>query len=204
MIEIGFIDHYDSFSLNVIDWISSRYPDVEVLRFFYDDQPRMAEIKRRNLPLILSPGPKSPEQAKSTVEITRSKLGRVPILGVCLGHQILSVIAGGTVGQALRPLHGGLRKVIPTGDGQLFKESSWFEAAAYNSLTVRFDDISMPPGWCVTAKCSDGEIQAIEFEGDTLAVGLQFHPESFLCPKLDWIADSWIKLIRAWKKGERG
>ena len=88
---VVFIDHYDSFSFNVIDWLVGSDCQVEVDYVAFDDQAKMRQLLEAPRPLVLSHGPKRPEDAVPTLHLTQNLLGKVPILGICLGHQLLAV-----------------------------------------------------------------------------------------------------------------
>lgn len=175
------VDHYDSFTYNVLDWLASGGLEAEVVA--YDDATRMRALTRApDAPLVLSPGPRRPEDAASTVLLTRAALGRVPILGICLGHQILAYTAGAKIVAAARPFHGSPLTIRRTGvrDALLTSLPDEWTAATYNSLVVA--RATLPPAWRVTAVCQNGDVQALAFEPRLAApaYGVQFHPESYL------------------------
>jgi anthranilate/para-aminobenzoate synthase component II len=113
--------------------------------------------------------------------LAQKLLGAVPILGICLGHQQLARLAGATVKAALAPFHGSTRLVHPAAATGLFEGFTGpFQAATYNSLVV--EEGTLPAPWRVTARCELGEVQGLErvVPGEAPALGIQFHPESFL------------------------
>jgi anthranilate synthase/aminodeoxychorismate synthase-like glutamine amidotransferase len=179
---IALIDHYDSFTYNVLDWLASGPEGLEVACVAYDDARSMAVLAAEPVPLVLSPGPKRPEDAEPTVALVRRLLGRVPIFGVCLGHQILAHVSGATIVRSRDPHHGTTRTITPRAPvAPLFAGMPpSFAAATYNSLVV--DPATLAPGWRQTAVCDRGECQGLAYEpaGSAPAYGVQFHPESYL------------------------
>lgn len=194
---LALIDHYDSFTFNVIDWLE-RDLDVRVVRIACDDENGLAGLAASPLPLVLSPGPKRPEDAVQTLALAQKLLGKVPILGVCLGHQLLAHLAGGRVVAGVAPFHGSTREIRPLAGEGLFAgfQGAPFRAATYNSLVV--DEKSLRAPWRVTARCDRGEIQAIarEVPGEAPAFGIQFHPESFLSENAALLCSNWLRLAK--------
>jgi anthranilate synthase/aminodeoxychorismate synthase-like glutamine amidotransferase len=178
--EAVFIDHYDSFSFNLIAWLLGKDSGVRLQRIGFDDTRALRELQFKPQPLVLSPGPKAPLDATTSLELVQQWRGRVPILGVCLGHQILGAALGGRIVQAQHPFHGSLRSVHvryhPPG---VDFASSKFQATTYNSLVV--DRASLEPDW-VFAENSHGEVEGLYWQQRHAwpALGVQFHPESFL------------------------
>jgi anthranilate synthase/aminodeoxychorismate synthase-like glutamine amidotransferase len=179
---LAYIDHYDSFTHNLLDWLTQPDSQGRTLAYElipYDGIPPSLPLT----PLVLSPGPGSPDQLMdSSLALAQRALGKVPILGVCLGHQILSVMAGLRVGRSQSPLHGATKTVHRSpGEGGAF--DSWqtpVKAASYHSLAAF--KTPTKPGWQVSLTDSQDEIQGLEFCPGMVhtAIGVQFHPESFL------------------------
>ena len=193
-----YIDHYDSFTYNVIDWLQDgrQAVDIDLVQF---DRLQGSLISGHSQPLILSPGPGSPDTARSTLEFCRPLLGRVPILGICLGHQILCRLAGlGTV-QSRYPMHGGVKQVYRQPSTNFFGSfPRSFRAMAYHSLVAC--DRPLSPDWCVGLRCDKGEIQGIEYgTAECVTVGIQFHPESFRSEIGNLVRDHWLKLAQDWQ-----
>ncbi len=193
-LKIAFIDHYDSFSWNLIEWFKAdpAGPIIQVVDC--EDQKTMNYLFLERTPLILSPGPKSPEQATPTMSLLLQSLGRVPVFGVCLGHQMLGLALGGEVTQAIHPLHGRCRSIRVTANQWSLGFPATFSAAAYNSLGVKASSIESRYH---LAHCSQGELQAIGFALETVApaLGVQFHPESFLSDDLTPVRRWWLSRV---------
>lgn len=199
--EVVLIDHYDSFTHNILDWLAVA-GGFSVRYVAYDDQNEMSAIEATNLPLVVSPGPKSPIDAEPTRALLRAKLGQVPLLGICLGHQILGTLAGARVVRVREPWHGASRQISVLRPEGLFENfPSAFKAASYNSLTL--DPSGWSAGWEVVAVCDAGEVQAIRFGGEAdgvvAAYGVQFHPESFLSDEAARLGANWARLVARWK-----
>ena len=105
------IDHYDSFTFNLIDWLGSHKKNLNIIRIYFDDSRMLARYIREPLPFVLSAGPHSPEEAGATRRFVEAVAGRVPVLGICLGAQILGVQAGYSLVASSFPLHGGVKKL---------------------------------------------------------------------------------------------
>lgn len=172
------IDNYDSFSYNVYQLVGSVNPDVKVIR---NDECTVEEIGEMNPEaIILSPGPGKPADAGVCIDVIKTFAGKVPILGICLGHQAICEAFGATVSYAKELMHGKKKEIIQMNDSQLFKKlPERFPAARYHSLAAIED--TMPKCLKVTARCEDGEIMAVEHK-DYKIFGLQFHPESVMTP----------------------
>jgi len=170
------IDNYDSFTFNLAHRLGELGATVKVVR---NDAITVPEIERlAPEQLVISPGPGRPETAGVTIDALRHFSGRFPILGVCLGHQALSIAFGGRVERAKAPMHGKISKVVHDGS-RLFKEvPETFEAGRYHSLIIPPD--AVPAGFAVTARVDeDGTVMAIGHERWPV-FGVQFHPESVL------------------------
>jgi anthranilate synthase component 2 len=173
------IDNYDSFSYNLYQLIGSMDPDITVIR---NDEKTCEEIEAMKPDrIIISPGPGRPEQAGICVEAVRYFEGKVPILGVCLGHQSICQAYGATITYAKELMHGKQSVLKVDTKSKLFKGfDKNVKAARYHSLAA--DEKTMPECLRVTARTEDGEIMAVEHT-DYEIYGLQFHPESVLTPE---------------------
>jgi anthranilate synthase component 2 len=170
------IDNYDSFTFNLAHRLGELGADVKVVRNDAITVPEIARLAPERL--VISPGPGRPETAGVTVEALRHFAGRLPILGVCLGHQALSIAFGGRVERAPVPMHGKTSVVAHDGS-QLFKGLTGpFEAGRYHSLIIPRD--AVPTGFIVTAWVKeDGTVMGVRHETQP-TFGVQFHPESVL------------------------
>lgn len=173
---IVLIDNYDSFSYNLYQLIGTMNEDITVIR---NDEKTVEEIKEMDPShIIISPGPGRPEDAGVCRTAIRYFTGKVPILGVCLGHQAICQEFGATVSYAKQLMHGKQSEVQIDTDCKIFKGlAAYIKVARYHSLIATKDTI--PEELVVTAKTDDGEIMAVKHR-DYEVYGLQFHPESIL------------------------
>ena len=173
------IDNYDSFSYNLYQLAGSLYPDIRVVR---NDAYTAEELESMNPEAILiSPGPGRPEDAGVSIDAIRHFAGKVPILGVCLGHQAICKCFGATVSYAKELVHGKAYDVTLDTESPLFHDMpTTIRAARYHSLAAV--ESTMPPCLKITARTRDGEIMAVEHR-DYPTYGLQFHPESIMTPE---------------------
>ena len=178
------IDNYDSFTWNLVHGFGALRPDwpVEVHR---NDQITVAQAQALNpTHLVISPGPCTPEETGVCRELLRHYAGRIPILGVCLGHQAIADVHGMDVIRHHAPMHGKTSPVFHDGRGLFRGLPNPFDATRYHSLVVRRE--SVPETFTVSAWTEEGEVMGLRDtrgwpEGSAAAqVGVQFHPESFL------------------------
>ena len=172
------IDNYDSFAYNLYQLVGTINPDVRVVR---NDELSVPEIEALGAShLILSPGPGHPKNAGVCEEAVRSLSGKLPILGVCLGHQAICEAFGATVTYAKTLMHGKQSAVTVDTDCPLFSGlPETLTVGRYHSLAARED--TLPPELKVTARADDGEVMAVQHR-EYPVFGLQFHPESILTP----------------------
>lgn len=172
------IDNYDSFTFNLYQFVGSINHDVLVKR---NDKITVEEIAKLNPShIILSPGPGYPKDAGICEEVLQNLKGRFPIMGVCLGHQAIGEVFGGTVAPAPQLVHGKQSKIMIKGKCKLFEGlQESFPAARYHSLVV--EKAGLPEELIVTAETEDGEIMAVKHR-DHEVYGVQFHPESIMTP----------------------
>ncbi len=169
------IDNYDSFTYNLVQYFGELAQPVEVVR---NDQKSVAELERlAPTHLVISPGPCAPDQAGVSVAAVRHFAGKIPLFGVCLGHQCIGQAFGGRIIHAQQLMHGKVSSVHHNAAGVLRGLPSPFQATRYHSLAV--EQASLPPCLEITAHTEDHEIMALRHR--ELAVeGVQFHPESIL------------------------
>jgi anthranilate synthase/aminodeoxychorismate synthase-like glutamine amidotransferase len=169
------IDNYDSFTYNLVQYLGELGAEVQVAR---NDAVTVEQVKARGPKAILiSPGPKRPEDAGVSNDILRALSGRLPILGVCLGHECIGHVFGGRVVRAARLMHGKTSLIIHDGMGLFERCENPFTATRYHSLIV--DRPSLPDCLRVCAWTAEGEIMGLQHvEHPTW--GVQFHPESIL------------------------
>ena len=184
------IDNYDSFSYNLYQLIGAVEPDIKVVRNDECTLEEIAEMKPEAI--ILSPGPGRPEDAGICIPVIKEFAGKIPILGVCLGHQSICEAFGGTVSYAKELMHGKKKLMYKTGESQLFKGlPEAFAAARYHSLAAVRDTI--PDCLKVIAETEDGEVMAVQHR-EKAVYGLQFHPESILTPDGRVILQNFLNL----------
>jgi anthranilate synthase/aminodeoxychorismate synthase-like glutamine amidotransferase len=169
------LDNYDSFTYNLVQYFGELGADLRVVR---NDQITLGEIERLAPErIVVSPGPCTPSEAGISSEVIEAFGGRLPILGVCLGHQCIGEVYGGDVVRADRLMHGKTSPIIHTGQGVFRDLPSPFEATRYHSLIVKRE--TLPDVLEITAETAEGEIMGLRHR--TLPVhGVQFHPESIL------------------------
>ena len=178
---IVIVDHYDSFTYNLKHWLQFNNQGKQIDIIAFDDCVAMKAVRRNPCPLVLSAGARTPQEAEPTQELFYALQYRVPILGVCLGMQIICLALGINISKSKAPMHGRKRVVYRLFDrGILSDMPDTFKVAAYNSLAANADDTRIPEGWKVSAVSVEREIQVIEYLGDPPICGVQFHPESFL------------------------
>ena len=189
---IVLIDNYDSFSYNVYQLIGSVAPDIKVVR---NDEYSVKEIEEmKPEALILSPGPGRPADAGICIEAIRYFAGKLPILGICLGHQAICEAFGGEVSYAKELMHGKKKLMYKTGESRLFKDlPDTFAAARYHSLAALKD--TLPAELRVTAESEDGEVMAVEHTKYPV-FGVQFHPESVMTPDGRVMIENFMEVVR--------
>ncbi len=167
------IDNYDSFTYNLVQYFGELGQDVRVYR---NDQISPAEI-RQMAPeyLVISPGPCTPGEAGISVSAVESLAGRIPILGVCLGHQSIGQAFGGKIVKAEKIMHGKTSMIYHSGTGIFERLDNPFRATRYHSLVI--ERHSMPDSLEITAWTDDQEIMAVRHR-ELPVEGVQFHPES--------------------------
>lgn len=172
---ILFIDNYDSFVYNLVQYVGECDSDLQVFR---NDRITLEEAAvLRPDRIVISPGPGHPRDSGISLALIEHFCGKVPILGVCLGHQAIAHCFGATVGVAERLLHGKTSRIYHRGAGLLADLPNPFVATRYHSLAVSED--TLPPDLQAVAYTSDGELMALQHVEHPV-FGVQFHPESIL------------------------
>lgn len=190
------IDNYDSFSYNLFQLIGGIYPDIKVIR---NDAMTVSEIEALNPEaIVISPGPGRPSDAGVCIDVIKELGPKIPMLGVCLGHQAICEAYGATITYAKELMHG--KQSIATADPtcQLYSGlSNKFSVARYHSLAA--DPDTIPECLKVTARTDDGEIMGIKHKAYDI-YGVQFHPESILTPDGKVILKNFIDIAMNKKK----
>jgi anthranilate synthase component 2 len=169
------IDNYDSFTYNLFQYLSELGEEVVVVR---NDKTTLDEIERMKPErIVISPGPSTPQQAGISNDVIKLFGSRIPLLGVCLGHQCIGYSYGGVVGQAGQIMHGKSSLIYHQGQGVLAGLPNPFSAIRYHSLVVKKE--GLPDCLEVTAWTDDGEIMGLRHRQHPVQ-GVQFHPESFM------------------------
>ncbi len=173
------IDNYDSFTYNIVQYFAELGAEVRVVR---NDEVTLEELQQRMQAqsierLVISPGPCSPAEAGISVAAIRHFAGRLPILGVCLGHQSIGAAFGATIIRAQQQMHGKTSVIETTQSGVFADLPRQFTVNRYHSLVI--ERASLPEVLAITATSEDGEIQGVRHR-ELPIQGLQFHPESIL------------------------
>jgi len=172
---IVMIDNYDSFTYNLVQYLGELGEQLQVFR---NDQVTVDKVRRlKPSSIVVSPGPGSPKDAGISNELIRTCAGQIPILGVCLGHQCIGEVFGGTIVRAKRLMHGKTSKIFHDNSTLFRTLPNPFEATRYHSLLVRKADL--PKSLVVTAWTDHDEIMGLVHRQFPI-FGVQFHPESIL------------------------
>jgi len=196
--KIILIDNYDSFTFNLYHYLSS-YSHVDVVR---NDKIDATEIvKKKYNKIVISPGPGNPNQAGNCLKIVKNLYKKIPILGVCLGHQIIGQVFGSKIIQAKNLVHGKTSKIISKKIGILKNLPKIFEATRYHSLVV--DKKTLSKDLSITAVTKNGTIMGIQHNNYHVH-GVQFHPESIktkygLKILKNFIMEKWRSILRNYK-----
>jgi para-aminobenzoate synthetase component 2 len=186
------IDNYDSFTYNLVQYFGELGEELKVFRNDKITLDEIAELQPEGI--VISPGPCTPKEAGISVEAIKRFAGKIPILGVCLGHQSIGEAFGGDVVRAARLMHGKTSMVRHDGR-TIFKDiENPFEATRYHSLIVKRE--TLPDCLEISAWTEQGEIMALRHK-DYLVEGVQFHPESILTRPGKDILRNFLRLMRA-------
>ena len=173
MIQILLIDNYDSFTFNLYHYLSSLKTNVDVVR--NDKITSKDVIKKKYDKIVISPGPGNPSQSGNCLNIVNSLYKKIPIFGVCLGHQIIGQVFGSKIIKTKKLMHGKTSKILSKKQGILKNLPRSFEATRYHSLII--DKKSLSEELEITAQTEDGLIMGIQHKKYNIH-GVQFHPES--------------------------
>lgn len=186
------IDNYDSFSYNLYQIVGTLDPDILVIR---NDEKTMDEIEALHPDrIILSPGPGRPEDGGVMIPLIQRLGNKIPILGICLGHQAICAAFGASIIYARELMHGKQSEVFLETDCPLFYGCPRkFPAARYHSLAADLD--TLPDCLQITARTADGEIMSVQHKSFPI-YGLQFHPESIITPDGTTMIKNFIKEIQ--------
>ena len=186
------IDNYDSFTWNLVHYLGELGADTTVCR---NDELGVTDVlAMKPEAVVLSPGPCDPDKAGICLDLVRSCGSRIPILGVCLGHQAIAQAYGARIVRAPSPMHGKLSRIRHTGKGVFREIRDAFEATRYHSLTI--DRQSVPPSLAVTARTDDGVIMGIAHNTHPVH-GVQFHPESIASEHGHTLLRNFLALARS-------
>ena len=187
------IDNYDSFTYNLVQYLAELGADVRVVR---NDEMGVDGVQAlAPRAIVISPGPSAPARAGISLEVIRRLAGRVPILGVCLGHQAIGQAFGGKVVRAPVPVHGKLSEVSHGGQGLFRGINGPFRATRYHSLVV--DRKTMPADLAVTAETDDRLVMALA-HAKLPVHGVQFHPESIASEHGHLMLGNFLALAADW------
>jgi len=185
------IDNYDSFTYNLFHYLGELGADVRVVR---NDEISAADaLALKPEGIVLSPGPCTPNEAGICLDVIKLADGKMPILGVCLGHQAIGQVYGGKVVRAPEPMHGKLSRVHHNGKSVFRGLNNDFLATRYHSLTI--DPPSMPAVLEVTATSDDGVIQGVMHKTHPVH-GVQFHPESIASENGHALLNNFLTIAR--------
>ena len=188
------IDNYDSFTYNLVHYLGELGAETAVFRndaLTVDDALALTPDA-----IILSPGPCDPDQAGICVELIKKTDGKIPILGVCLGHQSIAQAFGADIVRADTPVHGKPSKIVHDGSGLFHGLPEDFEAIRYHSLTV--DPKTVPATLTINARTNDDVVMGI-FHNQWPVYGVQFHPESIDTEHGHTILENFLNLSRQWR-----
>lgn len=177
MLAVVVIDNYDSFTYNLVQYFGELGARVTVFR---NDAIAVRQLAERSPErIVISPGPCTPDQSGISRDVIRWFAGRIPMLGVCLGHQAIGQVFGGKVVRAARVMHGKTSAIFHDGNGIFRHIPSPFEAMRYHSLLL--DKATIPVELEVSAWTAEGEVMGVRHKTHAIAIdGVQFHPESIL------------------------
>ena len=185
------LDNYDSFTYNLRHYLGELGAEVEVRRNDAISADEALALGAEGI--VISPGPCDPDRAGICLDVIEKAAGKLPILGVCLGHQCIGQVFGGRVVLAPKPMHGKVSEITHTGEGVLTGLPSPFKATRYHSLTLERE--SLPDCLEITAESDDGVIQGLRHR-DFPIHGVQFHPESIASEHGHQVIQNFLDIAR--------
>jgi anthranilate synthase component II len=185
------LDNYDSFTYNVVQYLSELGGDIRVVR--NDEMTVTALMKLKPSGIVLSPGPGRPEHAGIMCDLILAAASSIPILGVCLGHQAIAQVFGGSIGYAPTLMHGKVSEITHDRSRLYRSVPNQFTATRYHSLIV--ERKTLPKEFSVTAWTKDNIIMGIEHRKLPI-FGVQYHPESIMTPDGKTILGNFLKVVR--------
>jgi len=184
------IDNYDSFTYNLVQYLGELGQKLKVVR---NDEITLDQIEKMKPDhIVISPGPGHPQDAGISVELIRNFGGKIPILGVCLGHQAICHAFGGNVTRAKRLMHGKTSEIIHDNKGVFSSMPQKFNATRYHSLLAEPDSIKS--FLTISAKTAQGEVMGVRHKKLKALEGVQFHPESILTDSGKTILKNFLKM----------
>jgi len=187
---IVMIDNYDSFTYNLVHAFGALGTEIRVFRNDAIGADEVLAMKPRAI--VISPGPCTPKEAGISVELIRRASGKIPLLGVCLGHQSIGEAFGAKIGQAKKIMHGKTSQVTHNGQGIYAGLKNPFTAGRYHSLAISRE--GLPAELLVEAASEDDEIMGVKHKNDP-TYGIQFHPESVLTPSGKRLLRNFLDLL---------
>jgi len=193
------IDNYDSFTYNIVQYVGRFYPDIEVFR---NDKITSEEISKRNpRAVIISPGPKTPDQAGISKQVILNFYKKIPILGVCLGHQAIGQVFGGKIIRAPEIMHGKISTVTHDSKGIFKKVKNPLKVVRYHSLIIQKE--SNPDCMDISSKSENDIIMAVRHKKYPSLEGIQFHPESIKTEIALFLNRNLIRKVPLFQKASR-
>jgi anthranilate synthase component 2 len=194
---IVLVDNYDSFTYNLVQILASQGAD---LRVFRNDEITVEEIEAMKPDgIVVSPGPCTPAEAGISVDVVKAFSGKLPLLGVCLGHQSIGAAFGAVITNATYIMHGKTSKVEHDKGGLYRGMKQPFAAGRYHSLVIKRE--TLPAELIVDATSDDGEIMGMHHSAHP-TYGVQFHPESVLTPGGKRLLRNFLQIVEAWHQRE--
>ncbi|MDI9335659.1 MAG: aminodeoxychorismate/anthranilate synthase component II [Gammaproteobacteria bacterium] len=197
MLKIFFLDNYDSFSFNLVQYLGELGAEVEVVR---NDVKPLSTINLEDFDaIVISPGPGTPDRAGISIPLIKKSAPQLPILGVCLGHQAIAICFGGKIVQANYPMHGKTSSIQHDQSGIFKHIPSPFVVNRYHSLVMDKTSLENTPNLIVTAYSEDGCIMSIQHQYYP-TFGVQFHPESIFTEHGHQLLQNFLDISESIKK----